>query len=167
MTRIEINEYAELNIKFKDHYSVPEFISLLEYLNQTSKMIKKDFLVDSVENEEKKEEKSPDMYFKNGRMKRSYAHTLKKNHTPRRRTARREFANTKEKAIKIIRLHYFGTKEKKLQFAKDNDTDWNQLVKSMHNLRKRFDIQPREVGLKGFPKTRGSSATKEIEHLRL
>ena len=57
----------------------------------------------------------------------------------------------REDIINALKIHYFGSKAEKMEFAKDKETSWSNINKSFHGLRKRFNISPQEVGLQEFP----------------
>lgn len=148
--KIKINEYAEYNIKIKDSLDQQEFFQFLDTLNQIAKMIKKDFLVDSDDMIQEDKKESPKI----------------KSATPKK-LHKREYLDTKEKAIKILKLHYFGNKEKKNKFAEDNNTEWVTIVKGIHGLKNRYSILPKEIGLKSYPTKTGLGELDEIEKLKL
>lgn len=63
--------------------------------------------------------------------------------------------NGRDDVIKALKIHYEGTKEEKLRFAKNKKTTWSNITKVIHNLRIKHDIKPKELGLKSFPILRG------------
>jgi len=59
----------------------------------------------------------------------------------------------RDEVIRLIKLHYFGTREQKEAFArnKHESATWTHVLKCISNLRKRYNIKPEEIGLKEFP----------------
>lgn len=134
--KIKINEYAEYNIKIKDSLDQQEFFQFLDTLNQIAKMIKKDFLVDSDNDMIQEEKKETPKVIK-----------VKNNNNSKLKV----LWDSKEKAIKLIKLHYWGTKEKREKAIEGFDITWTGMAQRIWNIRKKYNIQPKEVGLKRFP----------------
>jgi predicted RNA-binding Zn-ribbon protein involved in translation (DUF1610 family) len=90
---------------------------------------------------------------------------LTKEGKPRQRKRRRPAVSwdSRSEALKAIRIHYFGTKEDKDLFARQKGVPWEQIMKSTHNLRARYNIRPTEVGLKEFPTKKGRGKITEEE----
>ena len=57
----------------------------------------------------------------------------------------------KENVVKALKIHYFGSKAEKVQFAEDNQNSWENVMKSIHGLRTRYNIPPQEIGLQEYP----------------
>jgi len=53
--------------------------------------------------------------------------------------------------IKALKIHYFGTRAEKMQFAEYKKGSWETITKAIHVLRKKFNISPQEVGLQKYP----------------
>lgn len=79
--------------------------------------------------------------------------------------AKYPWTQNRDKAVELVKLHYFGEKEKKEQIARSNNISWYDIVKSLHNLKKRFDIKPQEIGLREFPPRGGSRELKILGDL--
>jgi hypothetical protein len=71
--------------------------------------------------------------------------------TAERKTQKRDWCDTREKAVNIVKLHYTGTKEQKQEFANSIDHDWNDIVKSIWGLTRRYEIIPQDIGMNRFP----------------
>jgi hypothetical protein len=86
--------------------------------------------------------------------------------TPKEYTKRRPAVvkwDKREDAIKVMKTHYFGTKQEKESLANQKGApSWNYIVKSIHNLKKRYNIRPQEIGLSEFP-TRKNRVKKKVE----
>lgn len=63
----------------------------------------------------------------------------------------------RDEVIRVLRMHYTGTKAEKQAYANSKGAEWNIITKSFSNLRKRYNVQPAEIGLTDFPnlKTKG------------
>jgi hypothetical protein len=80
---------------------------------------------------------------------------------PRKKTTNsREWCDTREKAINIMKLHYSGTKEQKLEFANSINHDWNNIVKSIWGLQNRYKITPKDIGLERFERVNPNNFKK-------
>jgi hypothetical protein len=58
----------------------------------------------------------------------------------------------RNEVLKVLKIHYHGTKEDKTRYADNLKVTWNYLTKSFHLLIKRYDIKPYEIGLTRFKK---------------
>jgi hypothetical protein len=56
----------------------------------------------------------------------------------------------RDEAVKLLKLHYTGTKEEKLAYAKLHNVEWKLLVNRTFRFRKKWDIKPKELGIKQF-----------------
>jgi len=75
-----------------------------------------------------------------------------KKHYKVRLPMNKEIFNSREKALMILQTHYYGTKEEKGEILKALDkTNWNDLSKGFHMVKKRYNIKPQEVGLTRYP----------------
>ena len=63
--------------------------------------------------------------------------------------------NNREEIVHALKIHYFGEKSEKLQFAKLKETTWDNIMKAIHGLRKRYNISAQEVGLAEYPTKKG------------
>jgi hypothetical protein len=57
------------------------------------------------------------------------------------------FWNTREKALDLLQYAYHGTEEDKERISKLIRRDWKKTQKQFHLIKKRYNIQPDEVGL--------------------
>lgn len=56
----------------------------------------------------------------------------------------------RDEAVKLLKLHYTGTRAEKEAYAKLHNIEWKVLVNRTFSFRKKWDIKPREVGIKQF-----------------
>lgn len=69
----------------------------------------------------------------------------------------------KTDVIDALKIHYFGTKAQKMQFAENKNASWETITKAIHELRRRFNINPQEIGLQEFPVHKVGRPTKAEE----
>lgn len=155
--KIKINEQESYEIKFQDEMSLQELEEFSHRINQILKMNQM-----SVMGYVKKLGQ-PRHYNKSGK------YTNEAKGLSRKVGNKREWCNTKEKALELLKLQYFGEKEDKEKKAKEvGYSSWVEINKALHGLKKRYKIQPKEVGLKAFPpKTAGQLMRKMIPSLML
>lgn len=144
---IKINQHESYKIDIPSVVDKVTFFGLLDKLNSISKILSKSdlFANAGVINED-------------GEKLITFEH---RKYKPRIKT-NRDWCNTREKVVSILKLHYSDDKKGKEKKAKEIGQDWDTIVKSFHGLKKRYNIQPKEVGLKFFP-----SKGMKIENVRL
>lgn len=136
--KIKINSREAYEIQLPETIGKDELISITERFEKLIKFLGKDELMASVPEENKKEKK---IKYPSGR---------KKPH-------KREWARNRNMVIKLLKIHYFGTKGDKEIISKNLKANWSDnIMRSLTNLTKKWKIQPKEVGLKKFP-TRDTS----------
>lgn len=152
--KIKLNEYMFLTIN-KEILEPDEFGEFMTQLNVISKIVKRDFLSNEENVSEKtklvklEKTKSTRQYVKSGKYKNGSSEIIEtKNNKP---LQRREWCDSKEKVIKLLKIHYFGSKEDKNEIAKKIGLTWTNINKSFYNIKNRFNIQPKDIGLKRFP----------------
>ena len=132
--KIKINSHEAYEIQLPETIGKDELISITERFEKLIKFLGKDELMAG-----SPEEKSSKV------KKINYPAERKPMH-------RREWARDKNIVIKLLKIHYLGTKEQKEAIAKELKTDWNDnIMRSLTNLTKRHKIQSKEIGLKKFP----------------
>jgi hypothetical protein len=146
--KIKINESEVYEIKFSQQnnseISWQEFQEILSRLNNVNKMFSKGNI--DILNLAGKSDKPLNKIIK-------------------RKSHKRDWCNNKEKVLKILKIHYLGNKNKKIEFAKKNDVDWNDVVRAVWGLRKKHNILPIDIGLKEFPKSNLNS--KQLNKLKI
>lgn len=145
--RIKLNDFEEHTIKTKEVLEPTEFIEFVERMNQLVRMIKRDFVLDNTLNTELSAIEPTQVYAK---PKRKYT----KNGETIRKTNTRDWCDTKEKVINILKIFYFT--ENKTDRIKQIEQLTNDkfviVTKSFHGIKERYNIKPQDVGLKYYPK---------------
>lgn len=75
------------------------------------------------------------------------------------------YSTNRDEAIVLLRLHYLGTKEEKLAYAKKFNKDWNEILKSTSHIKDKFKITPQEVGIKFFPSRGGMHRKDKVDFI--
>ena len=82
------------------------------------------------------------------------------NYVKRRRSKKAGWIGNRDKVIELMKLMWFGSKEDKEKFAIVEGREWNDITKSIHYGKDKFNIKPQEVGLIRFPsKSEGLKAS--------
>jgi hypothetical protein len=92
-------------------------------------------------------------------------HAKKGNYTGR--APKRKWCDTREKAIAVITMSYYGTQRERDEFCKFFKEDWVNVSKSFHNLKDRYNLKPQEVGLQRFLKQSDGRDKATIEKTKL
>jgi hypothetical protein len=131
--KININEIETYEIKTPDEINVEDFLELFTKLENIKKIISLNYVN---QNSNEKTNKTPSI-------------NPQKNYITRKNTS--PFFDTREKVLDIMQYGYLGTRKDKLRLAKIIGMSYNKINKRFHSLRKRYNIQPQEVGLIAFP----------------
>ena len=155
-TRTKINEFITLEVNFPEHMSMQQLREITHYIDTMIKNVSKYDVFSTIKKSSKKESevtevkvktKKPDKYYING--------------IP-------EWANSREKSISLLKLHYFGTKEQKSEFLKKNKIpSCSAFGTMMHRLIARHNINPKEIDLKRFPTQQDRNNHTDINKLKL
>jgi hypothetical protein len=78
-----------------------------------------------------------------------------------------EWKDTREKSISLMELAFYGTKEERNLLTKKYKTTWDNMSKSFHDFKRRYNIKPEEIGLKRFIKLGESRSKQFIETLKI
>jgi len=137
--KIKINEKETyvIDLENDEELTGEQFLGLLERLNSIRKLLERDFFI-QIGNIKKK------VYRKKG--------------------VARAFNRSREEALKVLKIHYHGSKEDKSILGEIYNSEWGELSKGFSAMKKRWDIAPDEVGLIAFPKRSGSHF---IQNLRI
>jgi hypothetical protein len=151
--KIKFSDDVEINVNIREEYNSQEFAELLSKLHSIQKMLGRDLLSMSGGIGIKKKGRPSSNPVNNiARIKRAMK--------------RRDWCNTREKAIDVIKMHYHGTKEEKTKWSQKNNVIWNDAVKSMYALKNRYNIQASEVDMKRFP-VRNEITQEQITALKI
>lgn len=74
-----------------------------------------------------------------------------------RSTHRLECFDSKEKVVRILKDFYFSRFDRFEKFAKSINKTPEDVTKAFYNLKRRWDIKPKDIGLKYYPKVTLSS----------
>ena len=83
------------------------------------------------------------------------------------RPVQKRYGDTKEKVLRLLKVHYFGTIKEKSQLESETGLKWIELQKAFGKLRDRWKIQPKEIGLKFWPNIRGLHKQVAVEQARI
>ena len=72
-------------------------------------------------------------------------------HVRKKRSKKASWIGDRDKVVELMKLMWFGSKEDKEKFAIIEGREWNDIIKSIHYGKDKFDIKPEEVGLVRFP----------------
>jgi hypothetical protein len=144
--KIKLNDKEYFNIELDDEIDLDELNGILFRLNNVSKIFSKDvFKISKHSDNSNNNHNTDNNLTATGRPKIKYKRKNEHNF--------RNPVNTKEKTIELLKLHYYGTDEEKEKFIKNINfySDWTIFSKRFFNLRKKFNIQPSEIGLNSYP----------------
>ena len=145
--QIEINSKGDFfNINVPDKVDTQELNELIFTLQGISKMFSRDVL----------------KMVKNVDVKKIDTTTGKRTYKRRQHHNWKNPIDSREKAIELLKLHYYGTKEDRKQFISDFNfySTWDDLSKSFWTTRNKYKIMANEVGLFMFPAKGNSDKEK-------
>ena len=73
----------------------------------------------------------------------------------------------KEKFLKALKIYYFGPESEKERICSEEKSDWSSVTKNIIYMKKKFNVQPKEIGLKYFPSQRGKIRQQSIEQAKI
>jgi len=141
--KININKDEVYELNFPDEITPDEFLEIYERFGNIAKLIK-------LSNQEKVIDTFKNQF--NQRVRKPYI--LKNPLNPDKITQRcntNPFLDTKEKILDLLQYAYHGSKEDKERICKLMGYSWSDINKRFHNLFKRFNFLPSEVGLTQIP----------------
>lgn len=133
--KIEINEKESYNVEIPTTLSAQEFLALFERLNNIKKIVISNLNTNIFDNN-------------------IHTKILK----PRNRI---KLVSNRDDVIKLLKLHYFGSKEEKQNFAASVNRDWKKVRCCLTSYKRTYKIEPEEIGLKRFPTTKDSKIVFE------
>jgi len=153
--KIKINNQETYDIAVAEEYSVTDFIEFSERINKIANIIS----LNAVKDTELKHSIAPKTTkLKTTKIQKTKVKKVKK-------VKGKRLWETREEALKVLRLHYHGTKDVKNAYANLVGKEWNSITKAFSNLIKRYNIQPSEIGLSSFSKKTESESDLELPSL--
>jgi len=141
--KIKINDKETYCIDLEfDELSAQEFCELLERLNNIRRLLGKDLFAQMNQ-------------IQRTSRPRSYNIT----------GTSRKFNEDRNEAIRVLRIHYHGSRQDKEKLAKEYNRLWDVIIKGLPYCKAKWKILPAEVGLKAFP-TKGTGSTS-VNNLRI
>ena len=131
--KIIINESETYEIKIPNEVNAKDFMKLLTSFDNVVKLIKFNII---------REEFRKNPNYKNeviGTARIYTKHKLKSN--------TRVWCDTREKTLDLMQYAYHGTKEDRLRVVEITGIPWNEIVKGFNGLKRRYNMQPQEIGL--------------------
>lgn len=159
--KVIINKNETYEIKIPNEVNANDFMNLLTSFDNIVKLIKFNLVQEEFSKTKTIQNNSE---YKNLHQKK-LTESLRLDGTPRkpyirkiRRSNLRTYSDTREKALDLLQYAYHGNKEDKKRIEKIAGFDWAEISKSIHGLKKRYNILPQEVGLTRF----GDEKTKSF-----
>ena len=130
--KIKINDFEAYDINLPDEVSGQQFFEVVGRLNQIMRLIGKDPLLS---------------------IAKAVPQSLNQDGTVRKKKKGfRPWTKNREEAIYLLRLHYVcRDKDVKNAYAREQGMIWNDITKTISNVKQRWDIKPEEVGISHYP----------------
>ncbi len=142
--KVKINEYENYEITFPDKIDVQTFLGLVSHLVEIQRMLSKN--VFSTVSQQDVSLSTKREYTKSGK------YTKEKLTGVRKNAEARKFNKSREEALRLLILNYYGTKEDKEAISEEyNNTPWEKIQSAFSYTRKKWKIQPQEIGITHFP----------------
>jgi hypothetical protein len=127
--KIIINELETYEIKIPNEVNAKDFMKLLTSFDNVVKLIKFNIIREEFR-------KNPD--YKNEVIKTKRTYT---------KLNTRLWCDTREKTLDLMQYAYHGTKEDRIRIEEITGVTWNGIVKGFNGFKRRYNIQPQEIGL--------------------
>ena len=144
--KITISDDEIYELKLPELVNNPEeFYQILKKLDNIAKIMKINLAMGTTFNKFKNEyqERETNIGIKKKKYYFNNPNSPRSNQNP--------YFDTKEKVLDVLQYAYHGNKDDKKRISKIMGFNWNDISKRFHNLFKRYDIKPNEIGLTNLP----------------
>ena len=141
--KIQISDDEVYELKLPELVNNPEeFYEILKKLDNIAKIMKINLMTGTTY------DKFKNKFQQMETNKATRKYTINPNFT---RKNRNPLLDTKEKVLDILQYAYHGNRDDKNRISKLMGFSWNDISKRFHNLFRRYEIKPSEIGLTQLP----------------